>query len=89
MFLSRVQIISDRVYSDWFFFRSDLFGRFFSVPVLSDKRNLDPKITCKFLVRFRIGYFWIGFGWNLRVQVKMLRSMHCIVIHSEQSNKIK
>ena len=65
MFLSRVQIGSFRVrvYS----------GRFLSVPVLSGKKNLDPKGTCKFSVRFRVGYFWVGSGSGLRVQVKMPR----------------
>ena len=75
MFLSRVQIGSYRIGS----IRIGSFGSgsirigSFSVPLLSDKKNLDPKDTCKFLVRFRIGYFWVGSGSDLRVQVKMPR----------------
>ena len=74
MFLSRVQIGSYwvgsiRVGS----FRICVYsGRFLSVPVLSGKRNLDPKNTC-ILVRFRIACFLVGFGSDFRVQGKMPR----------------
>ena len=55
MFLSRGTnwFLSGRVYPGRLF--SDP-GRFFSVPVLSGKRNLDPKGTCKFSIRFRLGF---------------------------------
>ena len=75
MFLSRVKIGSYRVGS----IRVGSFqvrvysGRFLSVPVLLGKRNLDPKSTYKFSIRFRIGYFLVGSGSGFRVQVKMPR----------------
>ena len=60
MFLSRVQIdfywvrsIRIGSFRDWVYS-----GRFLSVSVLLGKRNLDPNGTCKFLVRFWIGYFF-------------------------------
>ena len=73
MFLSRVQIGSYQVGSIRVgSFRVRVYsGRFLSVPVLSDKRNLDPKGTCKFSNRFRVGYFLVGSGSGFRVQVKM------------------
>ena len=68
MFLSRVHIgfyrvgsIRVRIYS----------GRFFSVAVLSGKINLDRKGNCKFSVRLRMRYFFVGFGSGFRVNVKM------------------
>ena len=77
MFLSRVQIGSYRVGPG--LFGPVLFGSgsirigSFSVSVLSGKKKLNPKNTCKFFVQFWIGYFWIGSGSGLRVQVKMPR----------------
>ena len=75
MFLSRVQIGSYLFGSIrvGFFWVRVYSGRFFTVPVLSGKINLDPKGTCKFLVRFRVGYFLVGSGSEFRVQVKMPR----------------
>ena len=72
MFLSRVQIGFYRVgYIRNSSFRVRVYsGRFISVPVLLGKRNLDPKGTCKFLVRFRVGYFWVGSGLGFWVQIK-------------------
>lgn len=73
MFLSWVQIFFYRIGSIRIgSFRVRIYsGRFLSVPVFSGKRNLDPKNTCKLSTRFQVKYFWVGFGSDLWVQVKM------------------
>ena len=78
MFLSRVQIGSYRIGSIWFgSFRVRVYsGRFFSVPVLSGKKNLDPKDICKFSVRFCVRYFRVDSGSDFRVQVKIPRPVY-------------
>ena len=75
MFLSRVQsvLIGPGLFGSVFFGSGSIRIGSFSVPVLSGKKNLDLKDTCKFSVRFWVGYFWVGFGLGLRVQVKMPR----------------
>ena len=75
MFLSRIQIGSYRVRSIRIgSFRVRVYsGRFLSVPSPFGYKKLDPKGTYKFSVRIRVGYFWVGSGSGLRVQVKMPR----------------
>ena len=74
MFLSRVQIGFYRIESIHVsFFRVQVYlSRFLLIPVLSDKITR-PKNTCKFFVRFQIGYFRVDSSLDFRVKVKILR----------------
>ena len=72
MFLSRVKIGSYHAESIWVgsFWVWVYSSRFLSVPVLSGKRNLDPKGIFKFLIRFESSIFgsvpvWV-FGSRLK-----------------------
>ena len=78
MFLSRVQISSYPVESIQLgSFRVRIYSdQFLSVPVLSGKRNLDPKSIYKFSVRLWSKYFWLGSRSGFRIQVKMPRPSH-------------